>query len=215
LDEILDISVPLQARMPLWPGSPGVRLDAVLRIDAGDEVNASQLTCGVHAGTHVDAPWHFLVDGTTVEQLPLDVLVGEAWVAHLPSVDAVSAEVLAAQGLPRQSRRLLLRTRNSEWWAAGETAFREEYVALTEDAAEWVVDRRIRLIGVDYLSVQRYRDPPNTHRILLRAGVVIVEGLNLAGVSAGRYELLCLPLRLSGAEGAPARAVLRRWERDA
>jgi arylformamidase len=189
-----------------------MRLESVLRLEAGDEVNLSRLDCDVHTGTHIDAPRHFLIEGATVDQLPLETLIGEAWVAHVPDAEDVSARTLDDLDLPRQARRLLLRTRNSEWRASGETAFREDYAALTRDAAEWVVHRRIRLVGIDYLSIQRYRDPPDTHRILLRAGVVIVEGLNLAGIPGGRYELICLPLRLVGAEGAPARAALRRWE---
>ena len=169
----------------------------------------SRLECDVHVGTHVDAPWHYLEDGNTVEQLPLDVLVGPAIVAYLPGVSAVTTGDLASVTLPTDTERLLLRTRNSELWAAEVTEFREDYVALTVDAARWVVDQGIRLVGVDYLSVQRYDDSPLTHQILLKADVIILEGLNLADVQPGAYELVCLPMLLVGAEGAPARAVLR------
>jgi arylformamidase len=208
--DILDISIPLRPQMPTWPGSVGVRLTPISRLSAGDPANVSRLKCDVHVGTHVDAPWHFLEDGHGVEQLPLDILIGPAVVAHLPGVKAVAASDLASLALPPDTRRLLLRTRNSELWAANETRFRKDYVALTAEAARWVVDQGIRLIGVDYLSVQRYDDSPLTHHILLRAGVVVLEGVNLADVEPGVYELLCLPIRLVGADGAPARAVLRR-----
>ena len=209
--EIIDISVPLVAGMPVWPGDSDVRLVPVRRMAAGDKNNLSRLDCGVHTGTHVDAPWHFLDDGSTVEQLPLDVMMGEAFVAYLAEVDVITAETLARLMLPEGTMRLLLRTRNSELWETGVTEFRKDFVALTSDAAQWLVDAGIRLIGVDYLSVHRYGDGPLTHQILLRAGIVIVEGLNMSGVAAGKYELICLPLCLDGAEGAPARAVLRRF----
>jgi arylformamidase len=135
--------------------------------------------------------------------------VGEAYVADLPDVETITASSLEHLALPPGVTRLLLRTRNSALWAGEMGAFREDYTALTSDAAQWVVDRGIRLIGVDYLSVQHYHDGPLTHQILLHAEVVILEGLNLGHVAPGEYELLCLPLKLVGADGAPARAILR------
>jgi len=210
LSESVDISVPLLPGMPVWPGDGGFRLVPVKRMVTGANNNVSRLECGVHTGTHVDAPWHFLEEGSTAEQLPLDAMIGEAFVAYLPEADVVTAETLAGLALPGGTIRLLVRTRNSELWEKGVTEFREDFVALTSDAVQWLVGQGIRLIGVDYLSVHRYGNGPLTHQILLTAGVVIVEGLNLAGVEAGKYELICLPLRLNGADGAPARAVLRR-----
>lgn len=207
--EIIDISVPLRPEMPIWPGSVGLRLVRTMRLEAGDSANVSRLDCDVHVGTHVDAPCHFLENGNTVEQLSFDTLIGPAIVAYLPDVDTITPGDLAGLGLSPGAKRLLLHTRNSELWATGVTEFRTDYVALTADAACWVVDQGIRLLGVDCLSVQRYDDSPLTHQILLEAGVIILEGLNLADVKPGEYELICLPLRLVGAEGAPARAVLR------
>lgn len=209
LREFIDISVPLWSQMPIWPGSVGFRLTRTMCLEAGDPANVSQLDCDVHVGTHVDTPRHFVKGGSTVEQLPLNVFIGPVVVAHLPKVDAITDGDLAGLGLSLGTERLLLRTRNSELWAEGVTKFRKDYVALTADAAGWVVEQGIRLIGVDYLSVQRFDDGPLTHQILLEAGVFILEGLNLADVRAGSYELICLPLNLVGAEGAPARAVLR------
>lgn len=198
--------------MPTWPGSVGLRLKRTQRLEAGDSANVSRLDCDVHVGTHVDAPWHFVENGHTVEQLSLDGLIGPAVVAYLPEVSKITAGDLDGLGLPFGTRRLLLRTRNSELWAARVTKFKKDYVALTADAAHWVVEQTIRLIGVDYLSVQRYADSPLVHQTLLKASVIILEGLNLAGVQPGGYELVCLPLKLVGAEGAPARAVLVRGE---
>jgi arylformamidase len=196
--------------MPVWPGDGDIRIVPVKRIATGDTNNLSRLDCGVHTGTHVDAPWHFLEEGSTVEQLPLDAMIGEAFVAYLQEVDVITAETLAQLTLPKCTTRLLLHTRNSELWETRVAEFREDFVALTSDAAQWLVDQGIRLIGVDYLSVHRYGDKAPTHQILLGAGLIILEGLNLTGVAPGKYELICLPLRLNGADGAPARAVLRR-----
>jgi arylformamidase len=195
--------------MPIWPGDPAVELEQVQQIEAGDPVNVSVLRCGVHSGTHVDAPWHFLPQGTTSEHLSLDVLIGPAVVAYLPDAAVITAHDLEQLHLPAQTTRLLLRTRNSERWTAGEQQFSEDFVALSADAAQWIVERDIRLVGIDYLSIQRYHDGPETHQILLTAGVIIIETLNLAGVEPGQYELLCLPILLVGAEAALARAVLR------
>jgi arylformamidase len=208
--DYLDISLTISSDLPRWPGSPPTELSRRRDIGRGDAVNDSVLVCGVHAGTHVDAPLHFLADGADVTRLALDALIGPAVVAALPDVDAVTAADLEALNLPTDTRRLLLRTRNSEGWRRGDREFRPDFVALSVDAARWVVARGLRLIGVDYLSVQIFRGDPQTHIALLQAGVVIVEGLNLAEVAPGGYELICLPLKLAGAEGAPARAVLRR-----
>lgn len=206
---IIDISVPLDSNTPTWPDSPGIRLHWHKRLDAGDECNNTRLDCDTHVGTHVDAPSHFLEDGATVDELSLKTLIGPATVVYLPEVSAITPKGLETLDLAPDTRRLLLRSRNSELWAAGVTEFTKDYVALTAEAAQWIVDQGINLVGVDYLSVGGYVDGAVTHQILLKAGVVVLEGLNLYDVDPGEYELLCLPLKLVGAEGVPARAVLR------
>ena len=210
MEKIIDITVPLTTEMPVWPGSKGVKITPTMQMDEGDSYNASRLDCDLHTGTHVDAPRHFLQNGSTVEQLPLDVLVGPSYVAHLPDAADITPRNLTDLNLPSGIKRLLLRTRNSELWAAGTIEFREDFAALTHEAAQWIVDKGIKLIGVDYLSVQRYSDDSRTHQILLGADTVVLEGLNLSNVKAGFYELICLPLRIVGAEAAPARAILRQ-----
>lgn len=209
MSSIIDISVPLHNDMPLWPGGPGYDWSWHHRIDPDHAANVSQMSLGAHTGTHVDAPLHFVPGGNTVEQMALDVLVGPAVVAALPDAARITAADLAALNLPDNTRRVLFKTRNSALWGQPDHPFQEDFVALTTDAAQWVVGRGIRLVGVDYLSVQLYHDGPETHQILLGADVVIVEGLDLSAVSPGAYELTCLPLKLLGAEGAPARAILR------
>jgi arylformamidase len=206
----IDISVPLQAGITAWPGSVGVRVWRTLDLQAGDPVNNSRLDCDVHTGTHVDAPLHHFAEGVDVAALQLDDLIGPACVAQLMDGDSISAVTLEALDLPRSISRLLLKTSNSHAWRTPTAPFRSDYVALTLDAAQWIVARGVRLVGVDYLSVQRFRDGPETHRVLLAAGVVLLEGVDLSEVDPGDYELICLPLRLVDAEGAPARAVLRR-----
>ena len=208
--DYLDISLTISPDLPHWPGSPSIEISRRRDMDRGDPVNDSTLVCGVHTGTHVDAPLHFLADGADVTHLSLDALIGPAVVAELSDVDVITARDLEALKLPTDARRLLLRTRNSEGWQREDREFRTDFVALTVDAVRWVVARGIRLIGVDYLSVQIFGGDPETHIALLQAGIVIVEGLNLAEVAPGNYELICLPLKLAGAEGAPARAVLRK-----
>ena len=210
MEKIIDITVPLTTRMPVWPGHKGIRVTPTMRLEDGDSSNVSRLDLNLHTGTHVDAPRHFLQNGTTVEQLPLGVLIGPSYVAHLPDAADVTPRNLTDLNLPSGIERLLLRTRNSELWAAKTTEFREDFVALTREAAQWIVDRKISLIGVDYLSVQRYNDDSQTHQILLGADTVVLEGLNLSNVETGFYELICLPLKLVGAEAAPARAIL--WQ---
>ncbi|HPE71181.1 MAG: cyclase family protein [Candidatus Competibacteraceae bacterium] len=210
MTDYLDISLTISPDLPHWPGSPAIELSRRRDMDRGDPVNDSTLVCGVHTGTHVDAPLHFLADGADVTHLSLDALIGPAVVAELSDLEVIAARDLEALNLPADTRRLLLRTRNSAIWQRGDREFHTDFVALTVEAAQWVVARGIRLIGVDYLSVQIFQGDPQTHIALLQAGVVIVEGLNLTEVAPGPYELICLPLKLAGAEGAPARAVLRK-----
>ncbi len=191
--------------MVVWPGDPGVSLDLVSSLERGDPANVSRLGMGTHTGTHVDAPRHFLSGGGDAASLPLEVLVGEATVLDLTAVEkAVEPEHL---GSPLPAR-LLLKTRNSNFWGRA-NSFRRDFVAVGEAAARHLVKEGVRLVGVDYLSVEAIgsSDYP-THHALLEAGVVILEGLNLAEVIPGRYRLVCLPLPLVGADGAPARTVL-------
>lgn len=210
MNKIIDISVPLQCNMPIWPNSAGIRLIQTMSMERNDPFNNSCLTCDVHIGTHIDAPLHFIKDGNSVEKISLETLIGPAFVAYIPQVEIITDEILSSLTLPSDTKRLLLRTKNSVLWEKGITDFSPGFVALNIDAAKWIVEHGIRLIGIDYLSIQSYNGNNETHKILLGAGVIIVEGLNLTNVEPGNYELICLPLKLVGSDGAPARAVLRR-----
>ena len=205
---IYDLSLPISESLVVWPGDSPVRITHTSHLDRGDRATVSRLDMGAHTGTHVDAPAHFVPGGSGVDSLDLNVLVGPAAVIHAPKADALSADVLAGLGIPAGTERVLFRTRNSERWACDERKFDEDFVAITEDGARWLVARGVRLVGVDSLSVGPYADTVPTHQILLCAGVVVVEGLDLSGVGPGVYQLVCLPLKIVGADGAPARAIL-------
>lgn len=205
---IYDISLSISADLPVWPGDPAVDIERVSAIDSGDDANVSRIDMGVHTGTHVDAPLHFLKDGGPVDQLDLKTLTGRAYVLDLPAVDAIDARVLKTAEIPPRTRRILFKTRNSEYWEGGDSQFQEDFVAITADGAKYLVERGVRLIGVDYLSVAPYAQSVPTHKILLAAGVVVVEGLNLSNIEQGRYTLYCLPLKIAGSDGSPARAIL-------
>jgi arylformamidase len=205
---IYDISLPISESLPVWPGDPGIRITQPSHLDRGDAATVTRLDMGAHTGTHVDAPAHFIPGGSGVDALDLDVLVGPARVVHALEGDVLSTEVLGGLQIPPGTERVLFRTCNSDHWARGAREFTEDFVAITEGGARWLVERGVRLVGIDYLSVGPFNAPAPTHRILLRAGVILLEGLNLSGVAAGVYQLVCLPLRIVGADGAPARAIL-------
>jgi len=204
---VIDVSVALERPLPAWPGSSGHRTHRTMSIADGDPANVTQLEMDVHAGTHVESSLHFLADGEPLSAVPLAELVGPAQVIAVDG-PAVTPATLEAAGIGAETTRLLIKTANSARWHAPDASFDPGYVALTAEAAHWLVEHRLRLVGIDYLSVQRFEDSPETHRILMRAGIVIVEGLDLTDADAGIYDLVCLPLRLSEAEAAPARVIL-------
>jgi len=156
----------------------------------------------------VDAPAHFLQSGGTVESMALSDLVGEADVVEAKQIKRLDAEALSALPIPETGKRVIFHTDNSDRWAEGKTEFQREYVGITPSGATWLADRGVCLVGIDYLSVSPFKESAPTHRILLASGIVCLEGLCLEGIAPGRYELVCLPLKLEGAEGAPARAIL-------
>ncbi|MFL7892459.1 MAG: cyclase family protein [Anaerolineales bacterium] len=203
-----DITLTISPELPTWPGDPKIELERVRKIEEGSNANVSRVEMGVHTGTHVDAPFHFLPDGYTVDKLDLSLLAGRAYVLHLQDVDLITASVLDNAQIPPRTRRVLFKTRNSDYWASGSPDFQTEFVGISEDGAEYLVRRGVKLVGVDYLSVAPYGQSRPTHEILLSAGVVIVEGLDLSEVSQGRYTIYCLPLKLAKSDGAPARAIL-------
>jgi arylformamidase len=199
---VIDVTVPVRPGMPVYPGDPEVRLERVESIADGAAANLSRLDFGVHSGTHVDAPVHFIEGAPGAEMLPLDALVGPAVVVDGAGVQALDASDVAH--VEPGAQRVLFKTSNSQLWARDDLV--EEYVDLTEDGARALVALGVRLVGIDYVSI----GGEATHQVLLHAGVVVVESLDLREVEPGRYTLVCAPLKLVGSDGAPARVLLLR-----
>jgi len=209
---IYDVTVPVSNELPTWPSDPGVEITDWRSFAAGDGVNVSMLNLGAHTGTHVDAPAHFIEGAAKVESLSLDALIGEAVVIQLPEDARVIDVEFVQQHFTPGTERVLFKTRNSAFWSEAEPQFHTDFTYLDLPAARWLVEQGIKLVGIDYLSIEKYASEKHeTHLALLSHGVVILEGLNLSGINAGKYELICLPLRLRSnkGDGAPARVVLR------
>jgi arylformamidase len=204
----IDISVPIYTGMVHWPDNPPVRIERMQDLSRGDAANVSKIELGAHTGTHMDAPRHFLADGAGLDEMPLGATIGTARVINIEHPQAILPAELEPHNL-RAGERVLFRTRNSEHcWK--DDHFVEDFVYISAAAAQYLVERQVRTIGIDYLSVGGYvYDGVETHQILLNAGIWLIEGLNLSAVKSGTYELVCLPLRVAGADGAPARAILR------
>jgi arylformamidase len=204
----LDISVPIYSGMVHWPDNPPIQIERVQDIGSGDAANVSKISFGVHTGTHMDAPIHFLPDGQGIDIMPLSATIGPARVIEIGDPTSIKVEELRPHDI-RQGERILLRTSNSvRCWQTD--SFVEDFVYLTQGAARYLAQQRIRAVGVDYLSVGGFRnDGVENHQALLEAGIWIIEGLNLSQVQPGTYDLICLPLRIVGSDGAPARAALR------
>lgn len=209
MSRIFDVTIPLSAELPTYPGDPPFEFRFVQRLEGGDPANVGQIRLGTHAGTHVDAPSHFLRGGATVDQLPLEILTGKARVVAIPaSCDRIDVDDIRGIDLSDEIR-VLFRTRNSG--LLRRPVFEESFVHLTPGAASYLVQSGLKLVGVDYLSVDGFgsHDFP-VHQTLLGAGVVVVEGLDLSDVEPGEYDLTCLPLRIAGGDASPVRALLRR-----
>lgn len=204
----LDISVPIREGMPTFEGDPTVRLELAAAMSSGAVCNVSRLDFGVHSGTHVDAPVHFIEGASGAESIPLDALIGPAEVVDARAIDGpFDAAAIERLDIPPGTERLLFRSRNSDLWNL--SAFSPSFNGLTADGARELVRRGIRLVGIDYLSIAPFADPGPTHVTLLEAGIVVLEGLDLRAIEPGPYDLVCLPLRIPGCDGSPARAALR------
>lgn len=209
---IYDVSVPLSAATPTYPGDPGIDIKQWLSLAAGDAANVSLISFGLHSGTHVDAPAHFIEGGARVESLLMESLIGEAEVVEVnPDARVIDESVITAAVRPT-CQRVLFKTRNSAFWNSMQNGFREDYTYIDPSAAALLVKMGVNLVGIDYLSVEQFNSSGfETHHTLLSQNVVILEGLDLREVPAGTYELFCLPLKIAGGsgDGAPARVILR------
>lgn len=205
----IDVSVPLRTGMVHWPDNPSVRIERMQDMERGDSANVSVLSLGSHTGTHMDAPLHFVRTGLGLDEMPLSAVIGPARVVEIQDPESIKEQELVAHHIHRDER-ILFKTRNStRCWQTDE--FLEDFVYISQEAARYLVACGIQTVGVDYLSVGGFKtDGPETHHVLLESGVWIIEGLNLAGLVPGPYDLICLPLRVERSDGAPARAILRR-----
>ncbi|MDQ5985126.1 MAG: Kynurenine formamidase [Syntrophus sp. SKADARSKE-3] len=205
-----DVSTTLKTGMLHWPGDPSVLIERVRDMDKGDTVNLSRVVMGVHSGTHVDAPVHFLSGAWGIDHIPLHLLIGEVRVLEIVSTKSVKEKDLAGHNI-ENGERILLRTANSIKQILHKDTFDKEFIYLEEDAAMFMAARGVKAVGVDYLSVGGYqKNGPDVHRILLKAGILIIEGVDLSLVTPGRYEMICLPLKIMDADAAPARVILRK-----
>lgn len=208
MSEWIDITVPLRTGMAHWPGDPPVSLERLSDMNRGDEANVGVLHMSAHTGTHMDAPLHFVKDGAGIDEMPLDATVGPARVIGIEA-DVIGETVLAAQGV-QIGERILFKTRNSALCWRWSRCFLKNFVHIDASGARYLAEKRVRAVGIDYLSIGAYGgDGAETHRILLGAGIWVIEGLNLESVEPGLYDLICLPLKIAMGDGAPARAMVR------
>lgn len=191
-----------------WPGDTPVRIERIQDMERGAAHNLSTMVMGSHTGTHMDAPLHFLREGQGIDEMPLSVTVGRARVIQIYDAESVKPEELAQHRL-RRGERILFKTLNSRHGGQRET-FVEDFVFISPEAARFLAERGVKVVGVDYLSVGGFKGGgAETHRALLEAGIWLIEGLDLSPVLPGKYDLICLPLKLARGDGAPARAILR------
>ena len=205
---IIDISVSINEKLPVWPGSPGLKIRQLAEINDESAANVSHLSIESHTGTHIDAPLHFVKNGKTTAEIPLDKLIGLCQVIAIPNTKSIGPEILNTIEFQKGIKNILFKTDNERYWNQTVHNFEEDYCALSPEGAQYLVNKGIQLVGIDYLSIQRYHDPIDTHTILLENEVVILETINLSLVNPGVYKLICLPLKIDGIEGCPVRAIL-------
>lgn len=208
--EFHDVTLPITNSLITWPGDPSVVIRKTCSISLGSACNVSEINFGSHTGTHIDAPYHFEENGNTVDQIPLRYLIGKASVFAVNTEEKIGRDAVASLNLAGVER-ILFKTKNSTYWNLPE--FKKDFVYITKEAARYLVDCRIKLVGMDYLSVEKFgNEHADTHHVFLSNGVVIIEGLDLRRVEPGDYELIALPLRIPGGDGSPARVVLRSFQ---
>lgn len=205
----IDISVPIYTGMAHWPDNPPVRVDHMLHIERGDTATVSTLSMGSHTGTHMDGPYHFILEGQGLHEMPLDAAIGLARVIEIHDPKSIKPEELLAHDI-QKGERLLFKTLNSSRSWQNE-AFLEDFVFISQQAARYLASIGVQTVGIDYLSVGGFKeDGLETHLALLGAGIWVIEGLDLSQVESGMYELICLPIKIANSDGAPARAILRK-----
>lgn len=204
----IDVSVLITPELPVWAGDPPVTLHPAMRIQKGAVCNVTHIHCSVHVGTHMDGLCHFIDGAPGLETMPIDATIGPCRVIEIKDKESIKPSSLQRLRL-RKGERVLFKTINSKrCWQ--QQHFVKDFVYIAKEAAQYLVDRGVRTVGIDYLSIGGfYQDGVETHQIMLGAGIWVIEGLNLSAIKPGRYDLICLPVKIAGSDGAPARAVLR------
>jgi arylformamidase len=204
----IDITFPISEKLPKWPGSIGFKKTIHMEITTHGN-NRSSFVIDSHFGTHLDAPIHFIENGKTIDQLDLNKLIGEVFVLEIRGKRSISGSDLSVSKIPKGCNKLILKTDNQIYWDQNIQIFQQDFCSINESGAKWLVENGFHFIGIDYLSIQRFNDGPETHQILLNSEIIIVESLNLKNVTQGLYEIICLPLNLQGLEGSPVRALIK------
>jgi arylformamidase len=204
---IIDISLELSNNTIVWPGDPKINIEKKVSIQDGAVCNVSSIEMGVHSATHIDAPYHFIDDAETIESISLDILVGTCYVVEIDDIDSIKKENLNSIDFNKY-KRILFKTKNSSYYKKRE--FNKEFVHIDIDTAKYLAEKGVKLIGIDYLSIEGFYSDGSVHKEILKNKIVALEGIDLSMVQAGEYELICLPLKLIGTDGAPARAILRK-----
>lgn len=206
--KIIDISLPIKRNMPIWPKSVKPDFKLVSSHKKGDLWTETEIHMNLHTGTHIDAPLHRIKNGVSVDRLPLESMIGQAAIVYLPKAEIITDQELMKLHLSQNINRILFKTTNSDFWLKHKIGFQKKFVALNVEAALWLAKRKIKLVGCDYLSVAPFGNTSEVHEILLKKGIVLLEGLNLSKVKPGVYQLVCFPLNFVGSEASPVRAVL-------
>ncbi|MEA3327658.1 MAG: cyclase family protein [Chloroflexota bacterium] len=210
--KIYDISLPIKPTMPVWPGDPPVSIRSLSKIEEGDDAAVTEIQMSVHTGTHIDAASHFIEDGQTIDQIPLEKLFGEVLIINIDQIEkCISERVLKKHPLNNElinAKKVLFKTKNSRFWHDFPEEFQTDYVGIDASGATYLSKLNLDLVGVDYLSIAPFAETKQPHQILLTNEIVLLEGINLISIPEGKYQLYCLPLKIKGCEGAPARVVL-------
>ena len=204
----IDISLTIKKNLPQWPGSKPIKIKRIMDLNKGHLVNVSWIGIDVHTGTHIDAPKHFIKNGKSIDKINLNKLIGRCYLCNTGNKDEINIDFLKNLDIPRGIDKILFKTKNSDLWRYKK--FHKDFVALTPNAAKWIVEKGINLVGIDYLSIQKFGEKDDkTHKILLKKGVVIIEGLNLKDIKQGIYEIIALPIKIKSSDGAPTRVILK------
>lgn len=204
----MEVSAPVKSGMLHWPGEPEVSIYRIESISKGNEANVSGLSMSVHTGTHMDAPYHFLNGGKDISKVPFEALIGRALVIDVKNPERVDVSDLERYNIKPGSRVLLMTDNSRKEWFNRE--FSRDYVGLSARAADYLAEKKVQLVGIDFLSIGTYDEDAGVHRTLLSRGIWIIEGLYMNNITEGLYDMICLPIRLIGSDGAPARAILKK-----